>query len=134
MVQKSPATEDRRVSKKRILLVDDENRVREVIALTLGQENFLILQAASGREAVELARAERPDLILVDLLMPEMDGLEVCRLLKADPSTAGIKVFILTARSGREEEARAWAAGADGFFSKPFSPMSLLNKIYEAVE
>jgi len=121
------------MSRKTILIVDDDRTVREVVAVTLGSEEFHVLQAADGPEALDQARLYPPDMVLIDLMMPRMDGLEVCRRLKGDPVTAKARVIVLTARSDLHERSRALEAGVDGFFLKPFSPISLLNKVYEVL-
>lgn len=119
---------------KTILLADDDNRVREVVALTLGSEDFTILQAVDGRHALHLARSERPELLLLDVDMPGMDGFQVCEELKLRPGSHPIKIIMLTAKGTVDNELRAMEAGADGFFSKPFSPIALLDKVYEVLE
>lgn len=126
--------EDRSVARKIILVADDDRTVREVVAVTLGPEDFLVLQARDGREALEMARSTPPNLVLLDVLMPEMDGVEVCRQLKRDPLTAGARVIFLTASSSPDDQAAALEAGAYGFFLKPFSPIALLDRVYEALQ
>lgn len=122
------------VRRKKILLVDDDALVRDLLLATLGDADFLIIQAGGGYEAIELARAERPDLVLLDISLPDMDGVEVCRLLRTDASAAAAKVIVLTASATICNEAAAIAIGADGFFAKPFSPADLLTKVYQALE
>jgi CheY-like chemotaxis protein len=118
---------------KKILLADDEPALRRLVAATLTDETrFEILHAADGREALEIARAERPAVLLLDVNMPGLNGYEVCRALKADPQTAEIVVFMLTANSSPEDQEEGLAAGADAYFRKPFSPLALLEQI-EAV-
>ena len=122
------------VGVKTILLADDDDRVREVVALTLGAGDFAILQAVDGQMALNSAITNNPALLLLDVDMPEMDGFQVCRALKRHPHARGIKVIMLTAKGAPEDQERALLAGADGFFSKPFSPIALLNKVYEVFE
>jgi DNA-binding response OmpR family regulator len=87
-----------------------------------------------GEEALRTARERHPRLILLDVNMPRLDGFEVCRALKADAATADIKIVMLTARGADADRARGREAGADDYFIKPFSPVSLLNKVYALLE
>lgn len=117
---------------KRVLLADDEERVLELVAATLGGEaQYEVLVARNGREALETARRERPDLVFLDVWMPELDGYAVCRALKSDPATAHTKVVMLTGLADESERRKALEAGADDYFTKPFSPMALLDKVEE---
>jgi DNA-binding response OmpR family regulator len=114
----------------RVLLADDDPALRRFISATLGSDDFELLQAMDGEEALQLARSEHPRLVLLDVNMPQIDGFEVCRQLKADPKTADIKVVMLTARRTEADRLQARKVGADEYFSKPFSPVQLLNKVY----
>ena len=115
---------------KKILIVDDEVKVRKLIEVTLAGEKRKILHAASGEEAIAMAKDIQPDLILLDIMMPgKYDGFEVCKAIKEDPATNKIHVIMLTAKGQQADRERGLAAGADDYFVKPFSPMELLNKI-----
>lgn len=117
---------------KKILIVDDQSEVRELVEVTLRIGDYQILQAASGEQALETARSEKPDLILLDVMMPgEIDGIDVCRQLKGDPETAGMAIVMLTAKSQDADVAAGREAGADDYFSKPFSPLELMQKVEE---
>ena len=119
---------------KKILLVDDEEAVLELISATLEHANeYQILLARDGEEALHTARWHKPDLILLDILMPKKDGYSVCQALKEDPETAHIKVVILTALAQEPDCQRALDSGADGYLTKPFSPMALLEKLEESL-
>jgi two-component system phosphate regulon response regulator PhoB len=113
------------------LLADDDPGLRKLVGTTLGTDDFNLFHAADGEETLQAARADRPDIILLDINMPRKNGLEVCRELKADPGTSAIKVVMLTASGSDSDKATALAARADDYFVKPFSPVALLNKIYE---
>jgi CheY-like chemotaxis protein len=113
----------------KLLIADDEPPVRKLIRVTLEGEDFTILEAADGVEALTLARIELPSLMLLDVMMPGLDGVEVCRQLKADPDTKGIVVLLLTALTQKQDRERGLAAGADGWFTKPFSPLALLQRV-----
>ena len=120
--------------KRRVLLADDDPSLLRLISTTLGTDDFDLLQAGDGHEALEVARRERPDLILLDINMPRLNGFEVCQALKHDPETANIKVVVLSARGSVADRARGRECGADDYFVKPFSPIRLLNKIYALLE
>jgi len=117
-------------ARRRVLLADDDTALRRLISATLGEDNFELLQAVDGAEALQVAREQHPELVLLDVNMPRLDGFEVCRELKSDPATASIKVVMLTARGGELDRQHAREAGADDYFVKPFSPVQLLNKVY----
>jgi len=115
---------------KKILIVDDEVKVRKLIEVTLAGEEREILHAASGEEAISMAREAQPDIILLDIMMPgKYDGFEGCKVIKNDPDTSKIHVIMLTAKGQQVDRERGIAAGADDYFVKPFSPMELLDKI-----
>lgn len=117
---------------KKILIVDDRNEVRELVEVTLEVENYQILQADSAEKALKIARSEKPDLILMDIMMPEgMDGLEATRILKKDPETKSCHVIMLTAKGQEYDRTEGKTAGADDYFIKPFSPLDLLRKVEE---
>lgn len=114
----------------RILYVDDDADIREIaeMALTL-DSNFDVRLAGSGAEALQLAREWRPDLILLDVMMPEMDGPQVLEILRGDRDLCKIPVVFITARTQRQEVAMLKALGARSVFAKPFDPMTLSEKV-----
>ena len=115
-----------------VLIVDDEPSIRKLVATTLEDvAGFELVEAANGVEALELAREEAPAIVLLDIDMPGMDGLEACRRLRADPETAGCTIVMLTAAADEEAERAAEEAGADLFLTKPFSPINLLRLVDE---
>jgi DNA-binding response OmpR family regulator len=118
------------MNKRTVLLADDDPGLRRLVGATLGSEHFELLSAADGDETLLVARQSRPSLILLDINMPRKNGLEVCRLLKADPETAHIKIVMLTASGSDIDRTRAFEASADDYFVKPFSPIALLDKVY----
>lgn len=117
--------------KYRVLLADDDPGLRKLVGTTLGTDDFDLYHAADGDETLQVARSARPDVILLDINMPKKNGLEVCRELKSSPETAGVKIVMLTASGSDADKAGAIAARADDYFIKPFSPVALLNKIYD---
>ncbi len=112
-----------------VLIVDDEPRNLEVLAHILGTQGFHIVTAEDGEEALEKAHAEAPDVILLDVVMPHLDGFEVCRRLKADPATLYTPVALITALRGVRERTRGAEAGADEFISKPFDSIELITRV-----
>jgi CheY-like chemotaxis protein len=99
------------------------------VRVTLEDDDYRILEAADGVEALQKIRDEHPSLVLLDIMMPGMNGLEVCRIVKADPSTSGTVVVMLTAQAQQRDRDRGLAAGADVYFTKPFSPLALLDLV-----
>lgn len=112
-----------------LLIAEDDSLLMPLLLATFRTSGFRLLTAGTGTEALALARTERPDLILLDVGLPEMNGYEVCKALKADPQTALIQVVILTARAGPADEKLAVGAGADSYLTKPFSPAELLGAV-----
>jgi two-component system phosphate regulon response regulator PhoB len=115
--------------KPKILLVDDEPDALEVLGFKLRQAGYNALLAKDGERAITLARDERPALIVLDLMLPEVDGLEVCKILRRDPNTAAIPIIMLTARAAEMDRVLGLELGADDYVTKPFSPRELLLRI-----
>jgi two-component system phosphate regulon response regulator PhoB len=119
---------------KKILIVDDRLEVRELVEVTLRVKDYRILQASSGEVALEMVKAEKPDLILMDIMMPGgMDGLETTRIIKNDPETKDCTVIMLTAKGQQVDRERGLETGADDYFVKPFSPLDLIRKVEEVL-
>jgi two-component system, OmpR family, alkaline phosphatase synthesis response regulator PhoP len=118
---------------KKLLIADDEPGIRRLVRMTLEDEQFEILEAADGEEALTIAREQMPQMILLDVTMPRRSGLDVCRALKKDPATAGITIVMLTARVQEADLQEGRDAGADDYFVKPFSPIALLRKVDETL-
>jgi len=115
---------------KKILIVDDRQEVRELIEVTLRSSEYRSFQAESGERAIEIAKVEKPDLIIMDVMMPGgMDGLETTRILKDDPETSDCIVIMLTAKGQQLDKEEGFKAGADDYFVKPFSPLDLIKKV-----
>jgi CheY-like chemotaxis protein len=118
------------MTRKRILIVDDEDDIREVAQVSLELVgNYDVVTAANGREGLERARSERPDAILLDVMMPEMDGPTTLAHLRADPQTHDIPVVFLTAKTQTMERARLAELGAAGILTKPFDPLKLAGEV-----
>ena len=116
----------------RILVVDDEDNVRAVLSAYLKSAGYDVIEGKNGVDAIRLAKEHHPSIVLLDVTMPEMDGLQACEKLKSDPDHIGIQVIICTARSGREDLMRAIRAGADDYIIKPFDRELVLTKIARA--
>ena len=114
---------------QRVLIVEDEPDIRELLVFHLEREGYHVTKSKSGAEAVRLAHASPPDLVLLDLMLPEMDGLEVCRRLRGDPVTQAIPIVMLTARGDEVDRVLGLEMGADDYVVKPFSPRELIARI-----
>lgn len=113
----------------RILLVEDERDLLELLKYNLDREGYGVSTAETGEDGLKLVRNQPPDLILLDLMLPSMDGLEVCRSLKARPDTASIPVIMLTAKGEESDIVAGLELGADDYITKPFSPRILMARI-----
>lgn len=120
---------DSTVARETILVVEDEAEIQELLRYNLAKENYRVHIAVSGEKALEMAQKERPDLVLLDLMLPGLDGLEVCRLLKRDEKTRTIPIVMLTAKGGEADIVAGLELGADDYVTKPFSPRVLLARI-----
>ena len=115
--------------KTKILVVDDEPDARELIEVNLKAAGFEVLTAANGRQALEKARATLPALVLLDVMLPEVDGLEVCKSLRRDSKTAFLPIIMLTARAAEIDRVLGLELGADDYITKPFSPRELILRV-----
>ena len=116
-------------SDRRVLLAEDDPLLVALVRASVRPAGVELLEAGTGTEAVAIARARRPQLVLLDVGLPEMDGWEVCQELKADPATRGARIVRHTARATAADRERAAEAGADGYLTKPFSPAELLAAV-----
>ncbi len=113
----------------RVLVADDESDLVELVTLNLEKHGYQTLKAFDGREGLTLARAERPDLAIVDVMMPEIDGVELVRRIKADPQLEAMPIIMLTAKTAEQDELAALSIGADDFVTKPFSMRVLVARV-----
>lgn len=113
----------------KILVVDDEPDALELVSFNLKAAGYEVVTAADGQEAIKKARQHAPDLILLDVMLPEVDGLEVCKLLRRDPATTGIPVIMLTAKAAEIDRVLGLELGADDYITKPFSPRELMLRV-----
>ncbi len=119
--------------KSRILVVDDEPEVVDLVEFNLKKAGFDVIAATDGAAALKKARSDQPDLIVLDLMMPEMDGLEVCRILRRDSATARIPIIMLTAKAAEVDRIVGLELGADDYVTKPFSPRELVLRVNKAL-
>lgn len=117
---------------KKILVIDNDSDMRLLISSSLrANPDYQVLEAEDGVKGLVTASREMPDLVLLDVRMPQIDGFEVCRLLKSSPETKKIKVILLTGLDDDEDRKRGTGAGCDDYFTKPFRPTALLRKVSE---
>jgi DNA-binding response OmpR family regulator len=116
----------------KVLIIDDDPDIRLIVRVSLSRHGFTVAEAASGADGLRAARDDRPDVIVLDVMMPEMDGPATLGALLADPAVAGVPVVFLTAKAMRSEISRLRALGAAGVLLKPFDPLSLAAEL-EAV-
>jgi two-component system phosphate regulon response regulator PhoB len=114
---------------RKILAVDDEEDILELVDYNLTKEGFRVIRVASGEKALELAKTERPDLIILDLMLPGVDGLEVCKHLRAERATSDIPIVMLTAKGEEADIVLGLELGADDYVTKPFSPRVLTARV-----
>lgn len=117
------------MARKRILLADDEEDIKTVVTMFLESQGYEVVTAFDGLDTLEKVRSEKPDLILLDIMMPVLDGYEVCKQLKEDEQTADIPIVILSAAAHAESVQRGLKAGAQDYIIKPFEPEKLREKI-----
>ena len=117
------------MAKGRILVVDDEIYIVHILDFSLGMEGYEVLTALDGEQALEKARAEKPDLIVLDIMMPKLDGYETCKRLKADAQTKDVPVILLSAKGRNVDQKVGFEVGADDYITKPFSPRKLVERI-----
>ncbi len=117
------------MDKKKILVVDDELEFLEMLSMRLEANDYQVVTSLDGQEALDKARKEKPDLIILDLMLPKIDGYKVCRMLKFDEEYKNIPVILFTARTQESDIQLGREAGADAYLTKPFEPDILLAKI-----
>jgi two-component system phosphate regulon response regulator PhoB len=115
---------------KPILVADDEIDVLDLVAKHLSQAGYTVLQAVDGGEALKTIRRYKPSLVILDIAMPSMNGFDICRALRSDPSTMGMPIMMLTARTSEIDRVLSFELGVDDFVSKPFSPRELVLRVH----
>lgn len=117
------------MSKQKILVIEDERSLAEILTYNLSSEGFEVISAADGQEGLQRAERELPDLIVLDLMLPVVDGLQVCRQLRSNPRTQQIRILMLTARSEELDEIVGFTMGADDYVTKPFKMKPLIQRV-----
>ena len=117
-----------------VVIADDESSMRLLVHATIESDDYSVLEASDGTEAWAMVREHKPSLVLLDVQMPGQSGLDVLRLIKADPSLAKTRVILLTAKAQEADIEAGLIAGADFYLTKPFSPLDLLTRVEEALE
>jgi DNA-binding response OmpR family regulator len=114
---------------KKILIVEDEQDILDLVRLYLEKEGYRVCTAVTGQDALKQVKAERPDLVVLDLMLPGLDGIEVCKRLRADPATALLPIIMLTAKAEEADTIVGLELGADDYVTKPFSPKALMARV-----
>ncbi|GGN05380.1 DNA-binding response OmpR family regulator [Actinoplanes campanulatus] len=114
-----------------VLVAEDDADIRDLVAFKLEQAGLEVLSVGDGQAAVETAQARHPELAVLDVSMPGLSGIDVCRMLRADPATAGTVIIMITARVQEQDVEGGFGAGADDYVTKPFSPRELVSRIQE---
>lgn len=122
------------MGKKIILIADDEPHILELFRMTLGEEEYEFLEAKNGKEVMDLVEKKKPDLILLDIMMPVMDGYEVARRLRADPKTKDITIAMVSAKKEDHDILTGIDTGAVAYITKPFNPYELQEKVKELLK
>jgi len=117
------------MSKEKILVVEDDSNIQELIAYNLERENYKVIQAKTGEDGLAKARKDAPSLILLDLMLPEIDGIELCRELKSDKNCKTIPIIMVTAKGEESDIVTGLEMGADDYVTKPFRPKELIARI-----
>ena len=117
------------MAKGKILVVDDEIYIVHILDFSLGMEGYDVVTALDGEQALEKIKTEKPDLIVLDIMMPKLDGYEVCKTIKSDPATKQIPVILLSAKGRNVDQKMGFDVGADDYITKPFSPRKLVERI-----
>jgi len=117
------------MSKGKILVVDDEIYIVHILDFSLGMEGYEVVTALDGEAALEKVKVEKPDLIVLDIMMPKLDGYEVCKTIKANAATQNIPVILLSAKGRNADQKMGFDVGADDYITKPFSPRKLVERI-----
>ena len=117
------------MSRGRILVVDDEIYIVHILDFSLGMEGYEVITALDGEQAVQKAREFKPDLIVLDIMMPKMDGYETCKVLKASTETSHIPIILLSAKGRTIDQQTGYDVGAEDYITKPFSPRKLVDQV-----
>ncbi len=117
------------MSRESILVIEDEKNIQELVKYNLEQEGFSVQHASRGDTGLEQARKSKPDLIILDLMLPGLDGIEICKILKQNEKTSAIPIIMLTAKAQESDRIVGLELGADDYVTKPFSPRELVARV-----
>jgi len=117
------------MSKGKILVVDDEIYIVHILDFSLGMEGYEVVTALDGEQALHKVKSDKPDLVVLDIMMPKLDGYETCKILKTDPETKNIPVILLSAKGRNVDQKMGFQVGADDYITKPVSPRKLVERI-----
>jgi CheY-like chemotaxis protein len=117
------------MTRKKILVVDDSATIHMIVRMVLGKDRYTLVTANDGKEAIDKARAERPDLVVMDVVMPRMTGFEACREMRKDDITKDIPVILVTTRGEPESVEKGFASGCSDYVTKPINSLELLSKV-----
>jgi len=117
------------MARKKILIVEDEPDIRKLVNYNLTQERFQVIEAEDGEKALKIAQHDKPDLVILDLMLPGLSGLEFCRIVRDRAETAKIPILMLTAKAGEADRVVGLEMGADDYLTKPFSPRELVARV-----
>jgi DNA-binding response OmpR family regulator len=118
----------------KVLIVDDSANIRKLITVVLGRDKYVFFEAGDGEKALKLAITERPDLVILDIIIPRIDGIKVCETIKISPETKDMPVIILTSNLSEELKQKALKAGADKYMTKPFEPQNFRYAVSELLK
>lgn len=114
---------------QKILVIEDEPDIRKLVQYNLVQDNFKVLEAEDGEQALKIIKRDKPHLVILDLMLPGLSGLEICRALRENPETARLPILMLTAKAGEADKVIGLEMGADDYLAKPFSPREMLARV-----
>ena len=130
----SPSHGRQKEGRSRVLIVEDEPHIIESLSFVLGREGFLVSSALDGEAAVEVLRRDPPDLVILDVMLPRLNGFEVLKLAKSDPALKSIPVIVLTAKGQQQDRRLAEEIGSDGFMTKPFSNREIVEQVRRLIQ
>lgn len=113
----------------RVLIIDDSDVLRKIVSFNLTKEGYVVEEARDGLEGLEKMKSNKPDLVILDIMMPHLNGFEVLKRMRADSELSNVPVIILTAKGGENDAKMALQSGANGFLTKPFSPVKLVEEV-----
>ena len=133
MTEEKSGSAGRGATKPTILIVEDDENIQQLVGYNLAKAGFLVLYADNGEQALAMVQQDNPDLVVLDIMLPGLDGYEVCKTLRCDPSSRRLPIIMLTARTDENDVSAGLDLGADDYITKPFSPKILISRIKSAL-